>query len=317
VAAGTARADEEPLPRLLLGRQGRGAGDHRVDSCLVRELRTLVGGDRERDARRRHVRGAERLGEELRVAASADPALERRGDERGERERLHRGDARGGVGPGAALVRHLHARDRRRGALVLERAAGEEHGVTRDRVQERGARAAIPEQVRSVRGVDERRRVPGRHLHAEAEHGRLGVRTARIREHHARRAGDVVRGAERAVGPRSRGAGKAAHRARVGAARLGAMAGAASHRARRGELLVPEQRLPQVHLGGRERVARRHGRRRQRLERRRRRRQLRQRHDRRQQEHEPEAASAKAGGHRGVLPRVRLAASARAPLGAS
>jgi hypothetical protein len=89
----------------------------------VREQRALVGRDRQRDPRRRHVASAERLLEQIRVLRALDPAERSHGTTGAQRQRVRVGDARRHVVPVASDVTHLGARDRGSERLDLERAA--------------------------------------------------------------------------------------------------------------------------------------------------------------------------------------------------
>src|SRR5690606_25063700 len=88
-----------------------------------------------------------------------------------------------------------------------------------------------------------------------AEGGGRLIGAVGVAQRNARRCGHVIGRAEEPVGSGVRGGDAAAERAGIGAAGCGEMAGATRYRARGGQLLVPEQRLAEIHLGLRDGIA--------------------------------------------------------------
>ena len=247
---------EQGATRLLLRGEALASGEEVVEGRLVGELRALVAGDRHGDPCRGDLRRAERHLEELRVAASAHPREQRRRDLRRQRERAGLGDARQDVLPDPPDVGHLDVAHRRHDGLTLERAAARQDDLHRHRIDELARRPAVPEELRRVARVDRGDGPPAGHLLEEAEVGAPIVETVGMVERKSGGSEDVVLSPEKPIRPRMHGQ-RADSGPRILTADDRDVACPTGHGACRGDLLVPEQHLPQVRLARRHRVPRR------------------------------------------------------------
>ncbi len=229
-----------------------------VPGGLVGVQRPLVGGEREADP----------LGGDRRVPEGALEQLwiggidRQRRDEVGvqvgsERQGLDLLELGSHVGPGAALIGHLHEGEDRAHRLGLERATARDADLTGLGVDERRGGAAVPEELVEERGADGRRRAPTGHLGGEPEGGVRRQVAAGVREPNTGRGEAVVRVTVDTV---ESGVSAPHVHARIGAARARDVTRSAGDRVIGGKLLVPKESLPEDTLGLCDRVLWREGR---------------------------------------------------------
>ncbi len=170
-----------------------------------------------------------------------------------------------GPGPRSRRRRrgHLDVAHRRPDRLALERGAARQDHSPVHRVLEDLVGSAVPEQPVRVAGVDRGHGLAPGDLRQEAEMGAPVVQAVRSTQRHTRRAENVVAaGSPNGQGPTSKSPstpGLTAMGSTPGARVLAAggrdVAGAAGDGAGRRDLLVPEERLAEVHLFGGDRIA--------------------------------------------------------------